>query len=140
MQLVVVLACLPSSAQGSTFKHEILSAMDNNTFFREKMLPYNASSEGGELYASYLESAQAYPDYLDEIRGMADGAELSFSEVKVLAMHSIMSFIKMELQILLGRYNSSSSSCFETERRFCSYKSTVSTCALHFAVHGVQCI
>ena len=61
--------------------------MDNNTFFKEKMLPFNASSVGGELYASYLESAQAYPDYLDEIRGMADGAELSFSEVILVAMH-----------------------------------------------------
>lgn len=51
------------------------------------MLPYNASSEGAELYASYLESAQAFPAYLDEIQGMADGVELSFSEVKLQAMH-----------------------------------------------------
>ena len=73
----------PVRVQGSTFKTQILSTMARNSFFNEKMLPYNLTSEGAELYNSFLDSsARAFPAYLEEIRGMADGTNLSFSKVR----------------------------------------------------------
>ncbi len=56
--------------------------MKNNTFFNSKMLPYNSTAEGAGWYSSYLTSAQTtYPQYVDELHGIADGAKIPFSKV-----------------------------------------------------------
>ena len=56
--------------------------MKNNTFFNEKMLPYNQTTEGSLLYLEYFDTAsKRYPQYMDELRGMADGSQIPFSEV-----------------------------------------------------------
>lgn len=67
---------------GSTFRSRILSAMTNNTFFNDRMLPYNQTTEGSSLYSAYFDTAsKRYPQYMDELRGMADGTQMKFSEV-----------------------------------------------------------
>ena len=59
--------------------------MNSNSFFNDVMLSYNQSESGRELYSSFYDVVHSgYPDYLDEIRGMADGVGLPFSEVKKL--------------------------------------------------------
>ena len=48
---------LSLSMQGRRFRDEIHMAMTNNTFFREKILPYNQTEAGAVLYGSYLSSS-----------------------------------------------------------------------------------
>lgn len=68
--------------QGSAFKEQILTVMDANSFFNSKMLPYNDTDEGGTLYTTFYKTVEStFPRYLDEIQGMADGSNLSFSMV-----------------------------------------------------------
>ena len=58
--------------------------MKNNTFFNDRMLPYNQTTEGSSLYSAYFDIAsKRYPQYMDELRGMADGTQMKFSEVKI---------------------------------------------------------
>ncbi|CAI8008523.1 hypothetical protein GBAR_LOCUS5833 [Geodia barretti] len=67
---------------GSAFSSQILTVMDSNSFFNSKMLSYNSTAEGGAVYSRFYHSvATAYPQYLDELRGMADGANISFSKL-----------------------------------------------------------
>ena len=71
-------------SQGSTFRSRILAAMRNNTFFNNRMLPYNQTTEGSSLYSAYLDTAsKMYPQYMNELRGLADGAQMQFSEVAI---------------------------------------------------------
>ena len=68
--------------QGLHFKDEIQSAIRGSTFFMERVLPFNVTSEGGALYSKYHDTAKSsFPQYLEEIRGMAEGVNLSYSEV-----------------------------------------------------------
>lgn len=56
--------------------------MQNNSFFNTKMLTYNSTAEGSALYRSFYHVvASTFPQYLDELRGMADGANITFSKV-----------------------------------------------------------
>lgn len=56
--------------------------MENNTFFNTKMLSYNSTAKGRALYSSFYHVvAHTFPQYLDELRGMADGANTTFSKV-----------------------------------------------------------
>jgi hypothetical protein len=67
---------------GSAFKEQILTVMQSNTFFNSKMLFYNSTAGGSALYSTYYHTvASTFPKYLDELRGMADGAGLSFSKL-----------------------------------------------------------
>lgn len=69
-------------SQGSAFKKQILTVMQGNTFFNTKMLFYNSTAEGSALYMSYYNIvASTFPKYLEELRGMADGASIAFSKV-----------------------------------------------------------
>ena len=70
------------STQGSAFTDQIHRAMQNNTFFNTQMLPYNRTEEGSALYSSYYNVVlRTFPDFLEEIKGIADGANITFSEV-----------------------------------------------------------
>jgi hypothetical protein len=60
----------------------MVTVMGASSFFNSKMLAYNSTPEGGALYASFHRTmARTFPQYLDEIRGMADGANISFSKL-----------------------------------------------------------
>ena len=57
--------------------------MDDNSFFNSKMISYNSTTEGSALYTSFYKTvSSSFPLYLDELRGMADGANISFSKVR----------------------------------------------------------
>jgi len=77
--------------QGSAFAEQIHRAMKNSTFFNTRMLPYNRTKEGSALYSSYYNVVlRTFPDLLEEVKGMADGANVTFSEVSpaVSAVHT----------------------------------------------------
>ena len=68
--------------QGRKFSSQIRSAISNNTFFSKKIQPYYQTAEGKELYDSFLKVIQFwYPQYLDELRGLADGAGVPYDTV-----------------------------------------------------------
>ena len=65
-----------------------MRSMQNNTFFTSKVLPHNKTQDGAALYAGYLHTAESlYPQYVDEVRGMADGAKIAFDKVKSVHIH-----------------------------------------------------
>ncbi len=56
--------------------------MENNTFFNRRLLQYMATDTGDSQFRGYLATAeQHYPQYVDEIRGMASGANITFNKV-----------------------------------------------------------
>ena len=68
--------------QGSAFRDQILTVMNSDSFFNSEMLSYNSTAEGSSIYTRFYHTvATLYPQYLDELRGMADGANISFSKV-----------------------------------------------------------
>lgn len=70
------------SWQGLKFRDEINAAISANTFFKETVLAYNKTEAGATTYSSLLAAAQQkFPQYLDEVRGMASGAGLEFPQV-----------------------------------------------------------
>ena len=70
--------------QGKKFKDEIRIAISSYTFFKKRVLAYNQTEAGAVTYSSLLGAAQEhFPQYLDEVRGMADGAGLDFSLVSL---------------------------------------------------------
>ena len=63
-----------------------MSAIRGSSFFVERLLPFNATLDGAELYSKYHNVAKStFPAYLEEIRGMAEGAQLTYSEVGQLS-------------------------------------------------------
>ena len=73
------------------FQSQIAMAMKNDTFFNNKMLPYNQTAEGSHLYSLFLASAtKTYPQYVSELHGMADGAQIPFSKVSIEILHNIV--------------------------------------------------
>ena len=67
--------------QGSAFGQQILTVIQNNAFFAE-MISYNHTADGSALYTTFFQTvASTFPQYLEELRGMADGANVSFSKV-----------------------------------------------------------
>ena len=59
-----------------------MTAIRGNSFFMERVLPFNVTSEGEALFSKYHKSAKsAFPEYLEEIHGIAEGTQLSYSEV-----------------------------------------------------------
>ena len=48
----------------------------------ERILRYNKTAEGSALYSKYLSTAySSFPQYVDEIIGISEGANMSSSEV-----------------------------------------------------------
>jgi hypothetical protein len=77
-----------SKWQGSKFRSEVEATMAGNSFFKEKILPYNKTEGGAAIYKDLLAAAnETFPQYLDEIRGMASGAGLDFSVVYYSGAH-----------------------------------------------------
>lgn len=72
--------------QGRRFKDAIHTAMSSNAFYNEKMLPaYFNTTDGKELYDSLTQEAMmSFPQYVEEIQGLADGAGLPFDKVTLL--------------------------------------------------------
>ena len=65
-----------------------MTAVRGSSFFMERLLPFNATLEGAELYSKYHNTTKSiFPAYLEEIRGMAEGAHLTYSEVCQLSQN-----------------------------------------------------
>lgn len=70
------------TCQGVATAALIHTAMDNNTFYNSKVLSYNTTAEGAWLYSTYLQTAKdTFPQYVEELQGLADGAKMDFSKV-----------------------------------------------------------
>ena len=70
-----------------------MTAIRGSSFFTERLLPFNATAEGAELYSKYHNTAESsFPDYLEEIRGMATGAQLTYSEVRLASSPGPLSY------------------------------------------------
>lgn len=62
--------------------------MSSNTFYNEKMLPYYNTTDGKKLYDSLTQEAmQSFPQYVEEIQGLANGIELPFYKVSLSSPH-----------------------------------------------------
>ena len=58
--------------------------MSSNSFYNEQMLPYYSKPDGQKLYNSLTQAAMAaFPQYVEEIEGLANGAGLPFYKVLV---------------------------------------------------------
>lgn len=69
-------------AIGERFSEQIHRTLDGYPFLREQLLPYHHSTEGQVRYHDLLElNRLCYPDYLDELEGLAQGARRPFEEL-----------------------------------------------------------
>ena len=70
------------SPQGTAFKTQILTALRNDTFYNTIMLPYYHTPKGAALYEKMFANANhSFPQYVDELQGMADAAGVTLEEV-----------------------------------------------------------
>ncbi|DAZ98337.1 TPA: hypothetical protein N0F65_007144 [Lagenidium giganteum] len=70
---------------GSRFKDKIHDRIRVHTQLQQRILPYYATEAGKALYASFLESHErTFPDYVDEIRGIAEGSDTEFETLFLL--------------------------------------------------------
>ncbi|XP_014243742.1 uncharacterized protein LOC106663434 isoform X2 [Cimex lectularius] len=81
-------------AIGRTFRAAIADSVNRKFAFNDKTLLYSESRQGKELYNKLLANClHHYPQYIRELRGMADGSGISFSKLFVLQVGSdIMSY------------------------------------------------
>jgi predicted choloylglycine hydrolase len=69
-------------AIGKHFAAEIQYVIDAYAFFKEEVKPYHQTQSGQEHYAELLAvHQQSFPEYIQEIRGIAVGAERPFEDV-----------------------------------------------------------
>ncbi|CAL8102215.1 unnamed protein product [Orchesella dallaii] len=79
---------------GKTFRGIIQDSLAENQFYNEVVLKAGSTPAGKILVQNCLDVCMAkYPNYVSEIRGTADGAQISFDELFMLNMDSILSTI-----------------------------------------------
>ncbi len=72
-------------AIGRTFGEQIGRTLASNPELQNKFLPYHRTTAGQAQYAQLLAlHAQAYPDYVAELRGVAAGAEQPFEQLFII--------------------------------------------------------
>ena len=77
------------SPQGTAFKTQILTALRNDTFYNTIMLPYYRTPKGAALYENMFANANhSFPQYVDELQGMADAIGITLEEVTKWMMFS----------------------------------------------------
>lgn len=70
--------------QGTTFRTPIQKMMKADTFLHSKLLPFYETARGRTAYNQLLSASEEYlSQYVEEIRGIADGAKVSFIEVNI---------------------------------------------------------
>lgn len=70
--------------QGLQFKAATHTAMSSSSFYNKQMLPYYNKPDGQKLYDSLTREAMAsFPQYVEEIQGLANGTGLPFYKVFV---------------------------------------------------------
>ena len=69
-------------AIGERFSQQIHRTLDGYPFLWEQLLPYHHSTEGQVRYHDLLElNRLCYPDYVNELEGLAQGARRPFEEL-----------------------------------------------------------
>jgi predicted choloylglycine hydrolase len=69
-------------AIGERFSEQIHRTLDSYPFLREHLLPYHHSPEGQVRYHDLVElNRLCYPDYMNELEGLAQGARRPFEEL-----------------------------------------------------------
>ena len=69
-------------AIGRRFAGQINRALETYGFFQEQILPYHRTPEGQARYQQLLELHQVrFPDYLEELEGLAPGAGWPFEDL-----------------------------------------------------------
>ncbi|XP_002731371.2 beta-alanyl-dopamine/carcinine hydrolase-like [Saccoglossus kowalevskii] len=82
---------------GASFKDRIQNFCNEFSILNDVLIPYYHMRKGRKAYDDLLNVANAtFPQIVDEIQGLADGAELPF--YKVFLLH-----IKSEIQLLLRK-------------------------------------
>ncbi|XP_078697940.1 beta-alanyl-dopamine/carcinine hydrolase-like [Branchiostoma floridae x Branchiostoma belcheri] len=70
---------------GRTFGRQIREFLEKYRNFRNLLLPFLNSAEGRQVYEGYLQVAQSvYPQYIEEVQGTAEGAQVSFEHLFLL--------------------------------------------------------
>ncbi|XP_078619725.1 beta-alanyl-dopamine/carcinine hydrolase-like [Branchiostoma floridae x Branchiostoma japonicum] len=70
---------------GRTFRRQIGEFLQKYVNFGKLLLPFFGTTEGRHVYEGYLQVAQSvYPQYMEEVQGMAEGAEVSFEHLFLL--------------------------------------------------------
>lgn len=68
--------------QGHTFKTMIKDLLDTWKYFNDVVVKLGSTDEGKALIQDSLNlCTKKYPGYINEIKGMADGAEIEFDKV-----------------------------------------------------------
>ncbi len=56
--------------------------MSKDAFFHVLIVPYSKTHQGAAIYNRFLNAVRkTYPQYLDEVSGMANGSGIDFSRV-----------------------------------------------------------
>lgn len=77
---------------GRAFKSMIHEYLDNCSELNQYLLPKYKTAEGKEIYDLTLELVQnVYPQYLEEIKGAADGSDAPFDKLFLLHLDSMLS-------------------------------------------------
>lgn len=64
--------------------------MSSNSFYNEQMVPYYNKADGKKLYDSLTQEAMAsFPQYVEEIQGLANGSGLPFYKVTICHTHRV---------------------------------------------------
>ena len=72
---------------GTTFSASIATRMANNTGLHSQLLPFAATKQGAADLAGFLAlHEQVYPDYVEELRGMAAGAKQPFDSLLLMSL------------------------------------------------------
>lgn len=67
-------------ADGKKFQDEIRTFVGNYTYLTQTLVPFCATAQGGAYLSALVDAnAAAYPDYVDEIRGIAAGSGVDIS-------------------------------------------------------------
>ena len=66
-------------------RHLANDAIKRHKGLHEVLLPFNKTSEGKALYTRLLEASKKhYPEVLEELQGLAEGAGVDFGTVSLL--------------------------------------------------------
>ena len=58
--------------------------MKEDSYFNNVILPYSHTPDGVGLYSSLLKKMETFPDYMEELKGLADGVGVSHELVRML--------------------------------------------------------
>ena len=81
--------------QGRTFQSQIEFSMARNTHLNKVLLEKYTSSKVRKIYENVLRNVEkTYPQYIDELRGIAAGSKISFFKVYITGYQSMCVYFR----------------------------------------------